>query len=96
MESKLMLKNQFLDVKEFSSIITTLPDGQWHHVLAESNRADSKLAIYIDGKEAARAEGLNGSVSLEKPAPPPASRPSRRSSSRNSPGKPSSNTRSAR
>ncbi|MFW6286515.1 MAG: LamG-like jellyroll fold domain-containing protein [Candidatus Sumerlaeota bacterium] len=43
---------------------TPLADGQWHHLLAECSREDRKMTLYIDGKEAARADGPGAQVSL--------------------------------
>jgi hypothetical protein len=39
-------------------------DGQWHHVIAETDRQARKITIYIDGKLDASGPGLVSDVSL--------------------------------
>ena len=44
-------------------------DGQWHHVIAEADRAAKTLALYIDGKADANGPGVGADVSLASDAP---------------------------
>ncbi len=44
-----------------------LNDGQWHHLIAEADRAAKSLTLYVDGKQVATAAGL-GDVSLANDA----------------------------
>jgi hypothetical protein len=39
-------------------------DGQWHHVVAEADRQDKTVTIYVDGRKDASAPGVDASVSL--------------------------------
>ncbi len=39
-------------------------DGQWHHAVVEADRRARTLTVYVDGKKAGSAEGVDGSVSL--------------------------------
>ena len=43
---------------------TAVNDGQWHHVIAESDRKAKTFTIYIDGKQDARGPGLGADASL--------------------------------
>jgi len=43
-------------------------DGQWHHVIAEADRAAKTLAIYIDGKQDNTGVGIGPEVSLANTA----------------------------
>ncbi|HYW80008.1 MAG TPA: LamG domain-containing protein, partial [Thermoguttaceae bacterium] len=43
-------------------------DGQWHHVIAESDRKAGTLTIYIDGKQDAVGSGLGTDASLANDA----------------------------
>jgi hypothetical protein len=48
---------------------TTGADGQWHHLLAELDRAAGTIALFLDGTEVARApHGLAATASLANPA----------------------------
>jgi len=42
-------------------------DGTWHHVVAEADRAQRRLRLYLDGRRVAESSGL-GPVSLETSA----------------------------
>ena len=39
-------------------------DGQWHHVIVEGDRQAKTLTVYVDGRQDASADGVDGSVSL--------------------------------
>jgi len=39
-------------------------DGEWHHVIAEADRRMKTLALYVDGKRDATADGVGPEVSL--------------------------------
>jgi len=39
-------------------------DGKWHHVIAECDRSEQKLTIYIDGRKDNESPGLDSSHSL--------------------------------
>jgi hypothetical protein len=43
-------------------------DGQWHHVIAESDRKAGTFTIYLNGKQDARGPGLGSNVSLANTA----------------------------
>lgn len=45
-----------------------LRDGEWHHVLAECDRAAEVLRVYVDGRLAAEGAGFGAGVSLNNPA----------------------------
>lgn len=47
---------------------TVVNDGQWHHVIAEANRKNKTLTIYLDGKQDATCPGFGGDVSLANDA----------------------------
>jgi hypothetical protein len=54
-----------------ASIATAEPfnDGNWHHVLAEIDRRTGRMAIYLDGRQSARAQtGLSPDASLDNGA----------------------------
>ena len=40
-------------------------DGEWHHVIAQADRASKKLTIYTDGKEDKSGVGIDRGLSLE-------------------------------
>ncbi|MFO8007526.1 MAG: LamG-like jellyroll fold domain-containing protein [Candidatus Brocadiia bacterium] len=42
---------------------TPLNDGEWHHLLAEADRAGGRLTIYVDGRKDGEAAGLGASLS---------------------------------
>ena len=44
--------------------VTKVNDGQWHHAIAELDRAAQTLTIYLDGRKNASSKGVNASVSL--------------------------------
>lgn len=44
-------------------------DGKWHHAIAECDRKNKKLNIYIDGKSDISGEGPASDISLENAAP---------------------------
>ncbi|MFP4157881.1 MAG: LamG domain-containing protein [Opitutales bacterium] len=55
----------------FSSVASEQPvnDGQWHHVLAEVDRASGRMTIYVDGKEAGESQAsLSPEDSLDNQA----------------------------
>jgi len=39
-------------------------DGKWHHVLAEADRSNKKLTLYVDGKEDGSGQGI-GNTSIQ-------------------------------
>ena len=39
-------------------------DGRWHHVIAECDRQNERLVLYLDGKRDNDAPGFDQSVSL--------------------------------
>lgn len=41
-----------------------LNDGRWHHVIAEADRAQPLLVLYVNGRKAAAAHGLDATISL--------------------------------
>ncbi len=43
-------------------------DGRWHHVIAEADRKEQTLAIYLDGQQDARGPGLGADASLANDA----------------------------
>jgi hypothetical protein len=43
-------------------------DGQWHHVIAESDRKSGTFALYLDGKLDSRGAGVAADVSLANAA----------------------------
>ncbi len=43
---------------------TRVNDGQWHHAIAELDRAARTLTVYLDGRKDASAPGVDASVSL--------------------------------
>ncbi|MCF7972426.1 MAG: hypothetical protein K9N55_01280 [Phycisphaerae bacterium] len=42
---------------------TRVNDGQWHHVIAEADRSDQTLTLYVDGQREASGPGL-GRISI--------------------------------
>ena len=45
-----------------------LNDGQWHHLIAEADRAAKTATLYVDGQMALTGEGLGADVSLANDA----------------------------
>ncbi|MGD2176091.1 MAG: laminin G domain-containing protein, partial [Candidatus Brocadiaceae bacterium] len=43
-------------------------DGRWHHVIAEADREDAALTLYVDGRQDARGSGIGPAVSLANEA----------------------------
>jgi hypothetical protein len=43
-------------------------DGKYHHIIAECDRKNKKLALYIDGKTEISSNGPDGNLALENPA----------------------------
>jgi hypothetical protein len=43
-------------------------DGQWHHIIAEADRAAKTFTLYLDGKQDARGPGLGADASLANDA----------------------------
>jgi hypothetical protein len=39
-------------------------DGQWHHVIAEANRATKTFTIYLDGKQDSTGHGIGSNIAL--------------------------------
>jgi hypothetical protein len=66
--SPLTLSPQSTAVKASLASHAAINDGQWHHVIAESDRADGTFTIYIDGKQDATGPGLGTDVSLANAA----------------------------
>lgn len=52
---------------ETRSVATAMAinDGKWHHVVAEADRAERALRLYVDGKADRDAAGFGGERSLE-------------------------------
>lgn len=45
-----------------------LNDGEWHHLIAEADRAAGALTLYVDGEQDASGRGVGGDVSLANSA----------------------------
>ena len=46
----------------------SINDGQWHHVIAESDRKAATITIYIDGKQDSTGPGIGPDISLANDA----------------------------
>jgi hypothetical protein len=44
---------------------TRINDGNWHHVVAEADRANNTLTLYIDGRKDRSGTSIKNSASLE-------------------------------
>jgi hypothetical protein len=47
---------------------TRVNDGAWHHVIAEADRADGSLTLYIDGRRDGSGAGVDAGTSLANAA----------------------------
>jgi hypothetical protein len=47
---------------------TQINDGNWHHVIAEADRASAALTLYVDGRLDAAGPGVGPGVSLANEA----------------------------
>jgi hypothetical protein len=62
------LTAQSIDTKARLASHIAVNDGQWHHIIVESDRQAATFTIYVDGKEDATGPGLKAGVSMANEA----------------------------